>query len=120
MDGKTGPRDVYLSDKALSHFKKLARGKLPTAYLHTKEDGMPWGSSHQHRPMREAVKTAKLPRGAMFYTLRHTHISRALLAGVNAQVVAENCGTSVRMIEKHYGKFLKSDRRAMFNKVEIA
>ncbi len=120
LSGKTGSRDVYLSDTALLHFKNLAKGKLPTAYIHTKDDGQPWGRSHQTRPMQSAVKAARLPADTTFYTLRHTHISRALLAGVNAQVIAENCGTSVRMIEKHYGKFMKSDRRAMFNKVKLA
>ena len=120
LSGKTGTRDCYLSHEAVRHFESLARDRLPTAYLHAKEDGTPWGKSHQSRPMKKAVRAAKLPRETTFYALRHTHISRALLAGVNAQVVAENCGTSVRMIEKHYGKFLKSDRRAMFNKVKLA
>lgn len=116
---KTGPRTVYLSDEAVAHFKALAKGKHPKAYLHTKDDGSPWGKSHQQRPMVEARKAAKLPKDTNMYSLRHTYISRALLAGVNAQVVAENCGTSVRMIEKHYGKFLRSDRRAMFNQVTL-
>lgn len=105
LDGKTGPRDCYLSDEALAHFKTLAKNKLPGAYLHIKEDGTHWKKSHQMRPMNEALRKAKLPRDTVFYSLRHTHISRALLAGVNTQVVAENTGTSVRMIEKHYGKF---------------
>ena len=117
---KTGPRTVYLSNEALAHLKSLAKGKHPKACLHTKDDGTPWGKSHQQRPMKEAVKAAKLPAATTLYALRHTYISRALLAGVNAQVVAENCGTSVRMIEEHYAKFLKADRRAMFNKVKIA
>ena len=69
--------------------------------------------------MTAAIKAAKLPHDTTFYALRHTHISRALLAGVNAQVVAENTGTSVRMIEKYYGKFMKADRRAMFNNVSF-
>ena len=120
LSGKTGGRDCYLSDDALAHFKRLAEDKLPTALLHIREDGAAWGKSHQHRPMRAAVKKAKLPPETCFYSLRHTYISRALLAGVNIQMVAENCGTSVRMIEKHYGKFLKADRRAMFNKVRLS
>ena len=37
--------------------------------------------------------------------------SRALLAGIPAQVVAENCGTSIRMIEKHYGHLLQDQAR---------
>lgn len=119
LSGKTGPREVYLSDAAVKHFKRLAKDKLPTAYLHIKESGTPWGRTHQQRPMTEAIKAARLPRDTTFYALRHTHISRALLAGVNAQVVAENTGTSVRMIEKYYGKFMKADRRAMFNSVDF-
>lgn len=120
LSGKTGTRDCYLSDEALAHFNALAKDKLPGAFLHLKDSGKPWLKSHQHQPMREAIKAAKLPRDTTFYALRHTHVSRALLAGVNAQVVAENCGTSVRMIEKHYGKFLREDRRAMFNLVQLA
>ena len=120
LDGKTGKRDCYLSDEGLSHYKELSKDKLPAALLHMRDDGDPWGRSHTFRPMKEAIKSAKLPKETTFYALRHTHISRALSAGVNIQVVAENCGTSVRMIEKHYGKFTKADRRAMFNKVKIS
>jgi len=119
LDGKTGPRTTFLNDDAVAHFKQLSKGKLPKAYLHTRDDGTPWARSHQQRPMQDAVRAAKLPAETTFYALRHTHISRALLAGVNVQVVAENCGTSVRMIEKHYGKFLNADRRAMFNQVSL-
>lgn len=119
LDGKTGPRNCYLSNETLEHLTGLTIDKLPSAFLHIKEDGSNWGKAHQQRPMRDAVAKAKLSTETTFYALRHTHISRALLAGVNAQVIAENCGTSVRMIEKHYGKFMQSDRCAMFNKVKI-
>ena len=85
LSGKTGTRDTYLSDEAVKHFKKLPKDKLPTAYLHTKENGKPWGRTHQQRPMTAAIKAAKLPHDTTFYALRHTHISRALLASVNAQ-----------------------------------
>jgi integrase len=37
------------------------------------------------------------------YTYRHTYITDALCRGVPAAVVAELVGTSVQMIEKHYG-----------------
>lgn len=119
LNGKTGPRDCYLSDESIRHFKQLARNKLPTAFLHIKDDGTSWGRAHQQRPTREAVTNAKLPRDTTFYALRHTYISHALLAGINTQVIAENCGTSIRMIEKYYGKFLKADRRAMLNKINV-
>ncbi|MEN8204378.1 MAG: tyrosine-type recombinase/integrase [Pseudomonadota bacterium] len=119
LDGKTGARLCYLSDEALTWFKQQAKDKLPKALLLPKDDGMVWGKSHQARPMKAVVKAAKLPRETVFYSLRHYHISKALLAGVPAQVVAENCGTSIRMIEKHYGKFMAQDRRAFFNQVVL-
>ena len=119
LDGKTGPRTCYLSTQAAAFFKTIAKGKLPGAPLLPRDDGAPWGKSHQKRPMDAAVKAAKLPAETVFYSLRHYHISRALLAGIPPQVIAENCGTSVRMIEKHYGKFTKAARRTMFDQVAL-
>ena len=119
LDGKTGERTCYLSDVALAWFKSQARDKLSKAVLLPRYDGEPWGKSHQHRPMKEAVRVAKLPSETVFYSLRHYHISKALLAGVPVQVVAENCGTSGRMIEQHYGEFMPSDRRDFFNQVVL-
>ena len=50
-----------------------------------------------------------MPRGAVFYVLRHAFIANALTGGVGIHQVAKLCGTSVRMIELHYDKFLHSD-----------
>ena len=119
LNGKTGSRDCYLSDDALKFFKQLSKSKLPDAFLLVKDDGKPWGKSHQHRPMKEAVQAAKLPAETVFYSLRHYHISKALLAHIPAQVIAENCGTSIRMLEKHYGKFMATDRRKMMNQMAL-
>jgi integrase len=119
LNGKTGERLCYLSDEALTWFKQQSKDKLPKARLLPKDDGTEWGKSHQARPMKAVVKAAKLPRETVFYSLRHYHISKALLAGVPAQVLAENCGTSIRMIEKHYGKFMAQDRRSFFNQVVL-
>ena len=127
-NGKTGQRDVVLNDDGIAHFKALAKDKLPGAHLHVRSDGDQWNRAHQSRRVRDAVKAANLkikkpadriPAGTVFYSLRHTHASLALLAGVNIQVLAENMGTSVLMVEKHYGKFLRADRRAMFNAVSF-
>jgi integrase len=118
VDGKTGARTVYLSEEACGFFAALSAARGADALLLAREDGAAWGKNHHQKPFDAAVLAAGLPAEATFYALRHTHISLALLAGVNIQVLAENCGTSVRMIEKHYGKFLRADRRAMFDKVK--
>ena len=48
-------------------------------------------------------------RARKFYATRHTFISDGLSHGLNIKWVAEYCGTSVAMIEKHYGRYIKSD-----------
>jgi len=48
-------------------------------------------------------------RERKFYATRYTYISVALSAGVNTKWLAEQCGTSVAMIEKHYGRYIKGD-----------
>ena len=128
MDGKTGQRDVILSDAAIAHFKELTRDKLPGALLHQHADGREWIKGHAGYQIRKAVRAAneniqrptdRLPAATCFYSLRHCYASVALKSGVNTQMLAENMGTSVAMIEAHYGKFLRDDRRRAFNSVQI-
>lgn len=106
-EGKTGARDIPLTADIRQHFTELAKNKLPDAYLLTKDDGTPWGHSDQDELMRDAVKAAKLPRDVVFYTLRHSFIAFAVSSGMDIYSVAKVTGTSIKMIEDHYGKFLK-------------
>lgn len=115
--GKTGARTMPLSNAAVALFSRLSKGKLPGAILLTRDDGMAWLHSDQDELMREAAKRARLPKGSVFYTLRHTHIATAINGGVDIHMAAKICGTSVRMIELHYGKLLHDDARAQLNQI---
>ena len=42
--------------------------------------------------------------------------NRSLLAGMNIKLLAENMGTSVRMLELHYAKFIAASRRELVEK----
>jgi integrase len=53
-----------------------------------------------------AVEAAGVPRPARIYDLRSTFASDALAAGVPIFALARVMGTSVRMIERHYGALL--------------
>lgn len=119
LSGKTESRDCFLSHEAETFFQQQAKGKLPEAPLLLSPSGTHWNKSEHSRPFKAAVQKAKLPRDTVYYSLRHFYISKALIAGVNVQVVAENCGTSTRMIEAHYGKFMATDRRRMLDAVEL-
>lgn len=114
-DGKTGGRDVFLTDEGVKFFSRLTAGRAPDEILLLKDDGTTWKKNHHIRPMKAAAKAARLPAGTNAYALRHTYISLALKNGMNIKVLADSCGTSIRMIEEHYAKFLHADRRKMFN-----
>jgi integrase len=109
--GKTGARIVILQPEAVAFFARVVGTREKEAPLLPRADGDAWGASHQVRPMKKALLAAKLDPLGTFYALRHSYISRAIEAGVPLNVVAENCGTSVRMIETTYAKVLAAKRR---------
>ncbi len=57
--------------------------------------------------MKAAIKKAKLDDRGNLYALRHAHISEAIERNTPLSILAKNCGTSVRIIEKTYAKILR-------------
>lgn len=114
-DGKTGSRPVTLSAEGVAFFKRMANKRPAAAILLPRADGDRWGKSEQHRPFKRAAAAAGLPASASFYALRHSHISRAIEAGMPLSLVAENCGTSLLMIQRNYAKVLAGIRRDTVN-----
>lgn len=109
--GKVGARTIPLSPSALALFKRLAKDKLPSAPLLTRDDGKPWGHSDWDELVRAAAEKAKLPAGVCLYTLRHCFVTQAITDGMTTLDVARLCGTSVGMIEKHYGHLVADAAR---------
>jgi integrase len=112
-DGKTGGRDVVLTEEAVRFFQSITAGRKPDELLLPKDNGTAWGKSHQARPMAEAVRKAHLPEDCTIYACRHTYASQSILRGMNLKLLAENMGTSIRMLELHYGKFIAQSRQQL-------
>jgi integrase len=110
-NGKTGRRTVILSPGGAAFLARVSADRPADAPLLPRSDGTAWCASHQIRPMKVALRRAGLDPEATFYALRHSHISRSIEGGVPLNVIAENCGTSVRMIETTYAKILATKRR---------
>jgi integrase len=111
VSGKTGSRDVPLSDEAVRWFQSIAAGKMPDALLLPQDDGTAWRTGNHTPAMREAVRRAKLPRSASMYTLRHTFASEHIMAGTGLKTLSDLMGTSIKMLEDHYGHVLASHKR---------
>jgi site-specific recombinase XerD len=110
--GKTGQRSILLQKSAVEFFEKLVFGRSSDEFLFIREDGSRWKASDQTRPFKDALSSAGLSTDGSIYALRHTYISKSIEGGVPLTVIARNCGTSVRMIEKTYAKVLNEKERA--------
>lgn len=119
VSGKTGGRSIPLAAPAVALFARLARDKLPTAFLLTRNDGKPWAHSDWDELVKEAAATAELPKETCLYTLRHSFITQVLLDGMSTLEVAKMVGTSLAMIEKHYGHLVQSTARERLAKVQL-
>lgn len=135
--GKTGPRDVPLSGGAVTLFDRLAKSKLPAAPLFARDDGQPWTRIEWSRRIRAAVEVAvvlddkgeplkddqgnevKLPPGTCLYSCRHTYISQAILDGLTTLDVARLTGTSLQMIDRHYGHLVQDAVRERLSRVQM-
>jgi prepilin-type processing-associated H-X9-DG protein len=101
-------RKIKLPDATAALFDAAAKDKLPTAPLLARADGKPWNKDAWKWPVKDAAKKAQLPTGTTTYTLRHSTITDLVTGGLDLLTVAQISGTSVRMIEQHYGQ-LRSD-----------
>jgi site-specific recombinase XerD len=114
VNGKTGSRPIKLHEPAVKFFARLVNGKSANDYLFTMENGSRWKPSDQTRKFKAALEKARLPDDGSMYALRHSYISTSIEGGIPLNLIAENCGTSVRMIEQKYSHVLVEKKRAFF------
>jgi integrase len=119
VTGKTGPRTIPLAPAAVALFTQFAKDKMPSAFLLTRDDGKPWAHSDWDEYVKEAASRAELPPQTCLYTLRHSLITQALLDGVSTLEVSKIVGTSLTMIEKHYGHLVQDTARERLAKVQV-
>lgn len=96
-------RRIKLPDVTAEFFDTAAKDKLPTAPLLSRADGKAWSKDAWKWPIKATVEAANLPDGTTAYTLRHSVISDLVHDGLDLLTVAQISGTSVAMIERHYG-----------------
>jgi integrase len=114
---KLRTRYVVLNEEGVTFFTKQKKEKLPFALLFTVDGQKPWRRHRWAQEVRTAIaahnkkarSTERIPPEASAYSIRHARISELLqVYGVDPLTVAAQTGTSLRMIERSYFKFIRS------------
>jgi len=80
---KNALRTVPLPNAAVALFDRLAKDKLPSDFLFTRDDGKPWAHSDWDELVRAAAEKAGLPAGVCLYTLRHYSERRTMPSAID-------------------------------------
>ena len=100
-----GRRPVPISADLAFRLRRFTAGRPASALLFPHSDGKGWRGTRHYRPFRRTVERAGLdPEIVTIYALRHSSITRSLLASVPIRIVAAAHDTSVAMIERTYSK----------------
>jgi integrase len=120
---KLRSRYVVLDEEGITFFNSQTHGKGPTDTFFARADAQPWRRDQWAQAVRSAIavhngsapRALRVPTGASAYSFRHARISELLqVYGVDPLTVAAQTGTSLRMIERTYFKFIRS---AMLDKL---
>lgn len=95
------------------------KNKLPSAPVFSRSGGKVWDKDAWKHPIKEAVRAANLPGAVAAYTLRHSVITDLIRSGLPALTVAQLAGTSVMMIERHYGHLVRNDAENALDKLAL-
>lgn len=104
-------RKIKLPPELAAFFTDCAKGKLSTAPLVARADGKPWDKDAWKKPVKAAARAVKLPENITSYAMRHSAITDLVTGGLDLLTIAQLSGTSVAMIERHYGH-LRADHAA--------
>jgi integrase len=114
---KLRSRYVVLDIDGVAFFRAQAAGKSADDRLFTAADGKFWRRDVWAAEVRAAIARhnstaagpSRVPSGASAYSFRHARISELLqVYGIDPLTVAAQTGTSLRMIERAYFKFIRS------------
>lgn len=113
------PRQIAVPQLIAEFLTEQTMGKLPGASMFARADGKAWNKDSWKHPVKDAAKAAKLPSGLSAYTLRHSVITDLVREGLPILTVAQLSGTSVAMIEKHYGHLVRNDAEIALAKLVL-
>ena len=112
-------RIIALPDHTANFFSSNCENKLPNAPLLSQENGAAWNKDAWKDPVKQAASAANLPENVIAYALRHSTITDLVHGGLDVMTVAQLAGTSVLMIDKHYGHLTQVRSREALSRLQF-
>lgn len=104
-------RRIKLPEATAAEFACHCKGRPSESPIFCRSDGRMWNKDAWKGPIKAAAVAAELSPHVTAYTIRHSVITDLVTGGLDLLTVAQLSGTSVTMIEKHYGH-LRADHAA--------
>lgn len=76
-----------------------------------RSNGAAWSKDYWKYPVKAAVAAAKLPASVTAYVMRHSVITDLMNSGLDPPTVGQLSGTSLLMIQRHYGHLTQKQAR---------
>lgn len=111
-------RTIPVSPAAKSLLDRRAKGKAPGDPLFA-NGGRAWKAHDWRAVVKQAAADAGLPDAVVLNTLRHSWITDAIVGGLDLLTVAKLTGTSLAMIEKHYGHLAQGAAREKLARLQF-
>jgi len=118
-DKHGNPRQITVPPVMATFVTEIVKGRASIEPLFAQSDGSGWHKDAWKGPIKEAVIAADLPSAATAYTLRHSVITDLIRARLPILTVAQLSGTSVKMIEDHYGHLVRDDAESALASIAI-
>lgn len=110
FDKARAGREFRVPPETAEFLSSQCGSRPPEAPLFRNSDGIAWNKDTWKKPFKQACVAAGMTHlKAVAYTLRHSAITDMVKANNDLLTVAEISGTSVTMIQKHYGH-IREDR----------
>jgi integrase len=118
-------REVPLTAAALAALEEVPL-RIDSRYVLTTSRKVPGSNepgpfdvaNFRRRVWAPAIDSAGIAKPARIYDLRSTFISNALANGLTVFETARVAGTSVKMIEAHYGTLIDTARESLLERLE--
>jgi integrase len=111
------PRSVPLTARALAAYERLPAQLSTRLVFPAPKGGYVSIDNWRTREWYDALDAADIERRGPYH-FRHTFAIEALAAGASIFELARVMGTSVRMIERHYGALLDGAHNVIANRLD--